>query len=106
MVEDIPACVIPTWILRRIPGCAGGEAPRNVNRNLRIDTLAGRFVLRQRIWEGPRPGADSLREVACHRAAADVGVAPAVLDAAPDGCWILMDFIEGAMWTPTLLQAA
>jgi hypothetical protein len=35
-----------------------------------------------------------------------VGVAPAVLDAAPDGCWILMDFIEGAMWTPTLLQAA
>src|ERR1700693_811153 len=118
MVEDISASdrrVIPTSVLRRIPGCAGGEAPlsvqllhggRNVNRNLRIDTRAGRFVLRQRIWEGPRPGADSLREVACHRAAAPVGVAPAVFDAAPDGCWILMDYIEGAMWTPTLLQAA
>jgi aminoglycoside phosphotransferase (APT) family kinase protein len=118
MVEGIPAsdrCVIPTWILRRIPGCAGGEAPlsvqllrggRNVNRNLRIDTRAGRFVLRQRIEEGPRPGADSLREVACHRAAAAVGVAPAVLDAAPDGRWILMDYIEGGTWTPMQLQSA
>jgi hypothetical protein len=118
MVEDIPVSdrwVIPTSILRRIPGCAGGEAPlrvqplhggRNVNRNLRIDTRAGRFVLRQRIWEGPRPGADSLREVACHRTAAAAGLAPAVLDAAPDGHWILMDYIEGGMWTPMQLQAA
>ncbi len=118
MVEDIPASdrwVIPASLLRRIPGCAGGEAPlsvqrlyggRNVNRNLRIDTRAGRFVLRQRIWEGPRPGADSLREVGCHRAAAAAGVAPAVLDAAPDGRWILMDYIEGGMWTPAQLQAA
>jgi aminoglycoside phosphotransferase (APT) family kinase protein len=118
MVEDISASerwVIPASILRRIPGCAGGEAPlrvqmlrggRNVNRNLRIDTRAGRFVLRQRIREGPRPGADSLREVACHRTAAAAGVAPAVLDAAPDGRWILMDYIEGGMWTPMQLQAA
>src|SRR5271154_2191525 len=116
MVEDIQAsnrCVIPTWILRRIPGCAAGEAPqsvqllhggRNVNRNLRIDTRAGRFVLRQRIWEGPRPGADSLRELACHRTAAAAGVAPAVLDAAPDGSWILMDYVKGGMWTATRLQ--
>jgi thiamine kinase len=116
MVEGIPASdrwVIPASLLRRIPGCAGGEAPlrvqllhggRNVNRNLRIDTRAGRFVLRQRIWEGPRPGADSLREVGCHRAAAAAGVAPAVLDAAPDGRWILMDYIEGGMWTPVQLQ--
>jgi aminoglycoside phosphotransferase (APT) family kinase protein len=117
MVEDIPASdrhVIPASILRRIPGCARGEAPlsvqllrggRNVNRNLRIDTRAGRFVLRQRISEGPRPGADPLREVACHRAAAAVGVAPAVLDAAADGCWILMEYVEGGMWTPMQLQA-
>src|SRR5580704_1288529 len=118
MVEDISesGCwVIPASVLRRIPGCAGGEAPlhvqllrggRKVNRNLRIDTSAGRFVLRQRIWEGPRPGAYSLREVACHRTAAAAGVAPAVLDSAPDGHWILMDYIEGGMWTPMQLQAA
>jgi aminoglycoside phosphotransferase (APT) family kinase protein len=117
MVEDIPEsgrAVIPASVLRRIPGCAGGEAPlhvellhggRRVNRNLRIDTRAGRFVLRQRIWEGPRPGADSLRELACHRAAAAAGVAPAVLDAAPDGSWILMDYVEGGMWDPPRLQA-
>jgi aminoglycoside phosphotransferase (APT) family kinase protein len=117
MVEDISASdrwVIPASVLRRIPGCAEGEAPlsvqllhhgRNVNRNLRIDTRVGRFVLRQRKWEGPRPGADPLREVACHRAAAAAGVAPRVLDAAPDGSWILMDYVEGAMWTPAQLQA-
>jgi aminoglycoside phosphotransferase (APT) family kinase protein len=117
MVEDIPesgCSVIPASVLRRIPGCAEGEAPlhvellhggRKVNRNLRIDTRAGRFVLRQRISEGPRPGADSLRELACHRAAAAAGVAPAVLDAAPDGSWILMDYVEGGMWNPPRLQA-
>jgi thiamine kinase len=94
--------------------CAGGEAAlsvqllrgsRNVNRNLRVDTRVGRCVLRQRIREGPRPGADPLREVACHRAAAAAGVAPAVLDAAPDGSWILMDYVDGGMWTPPRLQA-
>src|SRR5215467_6550806 len=117
MVEDISASdrwVIPASVLRRIPGCAGGEAPlsvqllhggRNVNRNLCIDTRAGRFVLRQRIREGPRPGVDPLREVACQRAAAAAGVAPAVLAAAPDGSWILMDYVEGGMWTPSRLQA-
>ena len=117
MVEDISASdrgVIPASVLRRIPGCARGEAPlsvrplhggRNVNRNLRIDTRLGRFVLRQRIRVGPRPGADPLREVACHRAAAAAGVAPAVLDAAPDGSWILMEYVEGGMWTPQRLQA-
>ena len=78
---------------------------RDVNRNLRIDTRVGRFVLRQRIREGPRPGADPLREVACHRAAAAAAVAPAVLDAAPDGSWILMDYVEGGMWTPPRPQA-
>jgi thiamine kinase len=98
--------------LRRVPGCARGEGPlsvqlllggRNANRNLRIDTRAGRFVLRQRIREGPRPGADPLREVACHCAAAAAGIAPAVLDAASDGRWILMDYIEGGTWTPMQL---
>jgi len=117
MVEDISPSdrwLIPASVLRRIPGCAGGEVPlsvrllhggRNVNRNLRIDTRVGHFVFRQRIREGPRPGADPLREVACHRAAAAAGVAPAVLDAAPDGSWILMDYVEGGMWPPLRLQA-
>jgi aminoglycoside phosphotransferase (APT) family kinase protein len=118
MVEDISASdrrVIPASVLRHIPGCAGGEAPmrvqmlqggRHANRNLLIDTRAGRFVLRQRIRLGPRPGADPMREVACHRAAAAAGVAPVVLAAAPDGSWILMDYVEGGMWTPPRLQAA
>jgi aminoglycoside phosphotransferase (APT) family kinase protein len=116
MVEDLSASdrvIIPASVLRRIPSCAEGEAPlsvqllhggRNVNRNLRIDTRVGRFVLRQRISQEARPGADPLREVACHRAAAGAGVAPAVLDTAPDGSWILMDYVEGGMWSAPRLQ--
>ena len=41
-----------------------------------------------------------MREVACHRAAAAAGAAPAVLDAAPDCSWILVDYVEGGIWTP------
>ena len=45
-----------------------------------------------------------MREVACHRAAAAAGVAPAVLDAAPDCSWVLMGYVEGGIWTPPRLQ--
>jgi aminoglycoside phosphotransferase (APT) family kinase protein len=31
-------------------------------------------------------------------------VAPTLLDAAPDGSWILMDYVEGGMWTAPRLQ--
>ena len=44
--------------------------------------------------------------MACHRTAAAAGVAPIVLDSAPDGHWILMDYIEGGTWTPMQLQTA
>ena len=66
MVKDISASnrwVIPVSVLRRIPGCAGGEAPssvqllhggRNVNRNLRIETGEGRSLGQA---ETLRPGA-------------------------------------------------
>lgn len=116
MAQDIPApdgFVIPGAVLRRIPGCATGEPPmsvrplqggRSVNSTLRIATRAGRFVLRQRIGGARRPGADPMCEVACHRAAAAAGVAPAVIDAAPDGRWILMDYVEGGTWTSSRLH--
>ena len=42
--------------------------------------------------------------MACQRTAAAAGVAPTVLDAAPDGSWILMDYVEGGSWTPPRLQ--
>src|SRR5260370_34280805 len=112
MVEDISASdrrVIPASVLRRIPGWAGGEAPlsvqllhggRNVNRNLRIDTRVGRFVLRQRIPEGPRPGANPLGEVPCHRASAGAGVAPPRLHPPPRGSWTLLGHAAGGARPP------
>src|SRR5262249_53698194 len=33
------------------------------------------------------------------------GVAPTLLDAASDGSWILMAYVDGGMWTPARLQA-
>ena len=69
------------------------------NRCLALRTGAGRFVLRLRLSLLPRPGADGAQELQCQRHAAAAGLAPAVLDAAPDASWVLMDYVEGPMWT-------
>jgi thiamine kinase len=102
------AQLIPPRLLPRIPGCESGRPPVDVrvlagggwlNRCLYIRTSAGRFVLRQRLSTLARPGADGPQELTCQRAAAAAGLAPAVIDAAPDASWVLMDYVEGAMWT-------
>jgi hypothetical protein len=72
---------------------------------LRIDTRVGRFVLRQRIRAGPRPGLTR-----CARWPATALRLPRpwrrpCSTRRPDGSWILMDYVEGGMWTPPRLQA-
>jgi thiamine kinase len=52
-----------------------------------------------RLSQLPRPGADAAQELRSQRAAAAAGLAPAVIDAAPDASWVLMRYVEGAMWT-------
>ena len=69
------------------------------NRCLALRTGSGHFVLRLRLSTLPRPGADGAQELQCQRLAAAAGLAPAVLDAAPDANWVLMEYVEGAMWT-------
>ena len=69
------------------------------NRCIAVRTGEGRFVLRLRLSTLPRPGADGAQELLGQRLAASAGLAPAVLDAAPDASWVLMDYVEGAMWT-------
>jgi aminoglycoside phosphotransferase (APT) family kinase protein len=70
-----------------------------VNRVFRIDTPAGRFVLRLNGAEWRRPGVDRERELALHRAAAAVDLAPAVIHADPaaDGL-LITEFLPGRTW--------
>ncbi|MGC4027399.1 MAG: aminoglycoside phosphotransferase family protein [Steroidobacteraceae bacterium] len=99
--------MIDPAVLARVPGCEDGRPPR-VQRPLPggrgcndiryLETGAGRFVLRTRLAPLQRPGADPLRELACHRAAAAADLAPRVLAAAPDGGWILMEWLDGRLW--------
>src|SRR5690606_31809590 len=81
----------------------GGEGRNEV---LRIDTAEGRFVWRRRLPPVDRPGAAAGTELAAHRLAAAAGLAPQVLHAAPDGSWILMEYVDGAEWSPDQLRSA
>jgi len=95
-------------LLRRVPGCDGGEAPhcvraltggRGVNSVWLVQTAAGDFVLRLRHEPVDRPGSFSRFELASHRLAAAAGLAPRVVDAAPDGHWLVMDYVDAPAWS-------
>jgi thiamine kinase len=100
--------MIPEEILPLIPGCAHGRPPRAVlplpggrgcNSVLRVDTEAGRFVLRQRRLPLDRPGSAAHTELRSQVTAAGAGLAPPVVNAALDGSWLLMEFIDAPLWT-------
>jgi aminoglycoside phosphotransferase (APT) family kinase protein len=107
--------MIPADILALVPGCADGQPPlqvvplpggRGCNRVLRVDTRAGRFVLRQRQPPLDRPGAAAQMELRSQVLAAGAGLAPRVINAALDGRWLLMDFIDAPLWTEEQLLSA
>ncbi len=100
--------MIAPEILALIPGCADGRPPlavqslpggRGCNRVLRVDTDEGRFVLRQRQLPLDRPGSAAQTELRSQMVAAAAGLAPRVINAALDGSWLLMDFIDAPLWT-------
>lgn len=99
--------MIDAAILAQVPGCEAGAAPlvqralaggRGCNDVRYLQTAAGRFVLRRRLPPLERPGADPRQELAAHRAAAAAGLAPAIVAAAEDGRWLLMEYLPGAPW--------
>src|SRR5688500_6679003 len=105
--------MISPEVLAHVPGCEGLRPPRAVrplpgghgrNEVLRIDTTEGSFVLRRRLGPLDRPGALALTELTVHRVAAAAGLAPGVLAAAPDGRWMLMEFVDQPLWTPEELR--
>jgi aminoglycoside phosphotransferase (APT) family kinase protein len=99
--------MIPAELFVHIPGCSDGHPPRAVqvlpggfgrNEVLRIDTAEGRFVWRRRLDALDRPGALALTELTAHRLAAKAQLAPAIVAAASDGRWILMDYVDAPPW--------
>jgi len=96
----------PAQALALVPGAAQRQPLRlerlqggSVNEVWRVDTDAGRFVLRM---DGPgwrRPGVDRARELRLHAIAAAAGLAPRIVatSAALD-VWV-SEFVAGRNWT-------
>jgi thiamine kinase len=99
--------VPPAWALARVPGLEQGASAQRierlgggtVNEVYRVDSAAGRFVLRLDGAAWRRPGVDRARELLLHRAAAAAGLAPALVDAAPESQGLLiMEYLDGRTW--------
>ncbi len=111
----------PAWALARVPGLERGERARrverlrggSVNQVFRIDSAAGRFVLRLDGAAWRRPGVDRDRELVLHRAAAAAGIAPSIVHAGADAGpraaagsradadehgVLVMEYLEGRVW--------
>jgi len=112
MAAPVPAAgtlsTPPGWALARVPGLAQGASAQrierlgggSVNQVYRVDSAAGRFVLRLDGAAWRRPGVDRARELLLHRAAAAGGLAPALLVAAPEAQGLLiMEYLEGRVWS-------
>jgi thiamine kinase len=111
MAAPVPAAdslnAPPGWALARVPGLEQGATAQRierlgggtVNEVYRVDSAAGRFVLRLDGAAWRRPGVDRARELVLHRTAAAAGLAPALVDAAPAPQGLLiMEYLEGRVW--------
>jgi aminoglycoside phosphotransferase (APT) family kinase protein len=95
-------------LLLHVPGCEDGEPPYSqeligggrVNRSFLVRTRRGRFVVRLNDNSASDPGLDRDRELLLHTAAASAGVAPPVLYAAPDRSSMVIEYLDGRVWTP------
>jgi len=100
--------VPPAAALACVPGLEDGRAPLaleqlpdgTVNDVYRVDTAAGRFVLRVDGAEWRRPGVDREREAVLHALAAAAGLAPPILRRCPQRGVLITPFLPGRTWTP------
>jgi len=110
MAEDISstgsARLIPASALAHVPGCEAGARPDaiallhggTVNTSFRVDTRAGRFVLRVNAAASDFLGVNHEREVQLQRAAAHSGVAPPLIYADTAHGFMITQFIDGRAW--------
>jgi len=93
--------------LAKVPGCEGGQAPIAVtalpggrsNAVFRVQTPLGSFVMRLSAMDSAVLGVDRARELALHRAAAAIGIAPAVVYADASGRFLITEHVAGDGWS-------
>jgi len=94
-------------VLVHVPGfVSGGTTARasklyggTVNTSYRVETSAGRFVVRLHNPEALALGADHEREAQLHAAAAAAGLAPALIHVDASHRFMIMEYVAGALWT-------
>ena len=102
--------LIPEAILAHVPGFSARGANRNsalavrlpggtMNSSYRVDTSAGRFVVRIHNPAATSLGADHEREARLHAAAAAAGLAPALIHVDEQFRFMIMEHIAGDTWT-------
>lgn len=111
MVQDLARSratdLIAHDVLVHVPGfLSGGTQARaarmyggTVNASYRVDTSAGRFVVRIHDALSQTLGANHEREAQLHAAAAAAGLAPALVHVDPGHRFMVMEYISGPVWT-------
>jgi thiamine kinase len=111
MVQDLARSratdLIPHEVLVHVPGyVTGGTTARaarlyggTVNASYRVDTSAGRFVVRLHDAMAKTLGANHEREAQLHAAAAAAGLAPALVHVDAMHRFMVMEYAAGRVWT-------
>jgi thiamine kinase len=111
MVQDMArnraTDLIAQDVLVYVPGFASGRTVARaaklyggtVNTSYRVDTSAGRFVVRLHDPTALVLGADHEREAQLHAAAAAAGLAPALIHVDTAHRFMIMEYVAGELWT-------
>jgi thiamine kinase len=94
-------------VLLHVPGFASGRTTARasklcggtVNTSYRVETSAGRFVVRLHDPQARLLGADHQREAQLHAAAAAAGLAPALVHVDAGHRFVIMEYVPGEPWT-------
>jgi aminoglycoside phosphotransferase (APT) family kinase protein len=111
MVQDLARAradeLIPREVLVHVPGFGSGgvmaHAARlhggTVNTIFRVDTSAGRFVVRLHHEVARTLGANHEREAHLHAAAAAAGLAPSLIHVDAGYRFMVMEHVAGSLWS-------
>ncbi len=106
MAEDLPQSAAGDLTVKEALAYVPGERVRmepltgggSVNRSFRVDTTAGKFVLRWSPVTDAWLVSDRSVERRLHALAAGAGLAPKIVHADARDRWLITEFVEGPVW--------